>query len=48
MIADAREFVYFEALLVNLPGLAIFALVAGITLFGEGLRTVFEMSSDQR
>lgn len=42
MIAEAKDFVYFEAWLVNIPGLAIFALVAGITLFGEGLRKVFE------
>lgn len=42
MIAEAKDFVYFEAWLVNIPGFAIFALVAGITLFGEGLRTVFE------
>lgn len=48
MIAEAKDFVYFEAWLVNIPGFAIFVLVAGITLFGEGLRTVFENSSDQR
>ncbi|RVK10244.1 ABC transporter permease [Sinorhizobium medicae] len=42
MIAEAKDFVYFEAWLVNIPGFAIFTLVAGITLFGEGLRTVFE------
>ncbi len=42
MIAEAKDFVYFEAWLVNIPGFAIFALVAGITLFGEGLRTIFE------
>lgn len=42
MIAEAKDFVYFEAWLVNIPGFAIFALVAGITLFGEGLRTMFE------
>jgi len=48
MIAEAKDFVYFEAWMVNIPGFAIFVLVAGITLFGEGLRTVFENSSDQR
>jgi len=38
MIAEAKDFVFFESWLVNIPGLAIFVLVAGITFLGEGLR----------
>jgi len=40
MIAEAKDFVFFEPWLVNIPGLAIFTLVAGITFLGEGLRTL--------
>lgn len=38
MIAEAKDFVFFESWLVNIPGLAMFVLVAGITFLGEGLR----------
>ncbi|MGI4815306.1 MAG: ABC transporter permease [Janthinobacterium lividum] len=38
MIAEAKDFVFFQAWLVNIPGLAIFILIAGITLLGAGLQ----------
>ncbi len=41
MIAEAKDFVFFEPWLVNVPGLAIFILVAGITFLGEGLRSLY-------
>lgn len=47
MIAEAKDFVFFEPWLVNIPGLAIFALVAGITFLGEGLRNLYAPDSSQ-
>lgn len=38
MIAEAKDFVFFEPWLVNIPGLAIFVLIAGITLLGGALQ----------
>jgi len=38
MIAEAKDFVFFEPWLINIPGLALFALVMGINLLGDGLR----------
>jgi peptide/nickel transport system permease protein len=38
MIAEAKDMVFFESWLINIPGFALFALVIGINLFGDGLR----------
>lgn len=38
MIAEAKDFVFFEPWLVNIPGLAIFILITAITLLGAGLQ----------
>jgi peptide/nickel transport system permease protein len=38
MIAEGRELVFFEPWLVNLPGAALFILVAGLNLLGDGLQ----------
>jgi peptide/nickel transport system permease protein len=38
MIAEARDFVFFEPWLVNLPGAALFILVVGLNLLGDGLQ----------
>jgi peptide/nickel transport system permease protein len=40
MIAEAREFVFFEPWLVNVPGFSLLILVLGINLLGEGLSGV--------
>ncbi|MGH6885109.1 MAG: ABC transporter permease [Geminicoccales bacterium] len=37
MIAEAKDMVFFEPWLINIPGIALFALVFGINLFGDGL-----------
>jgi peptide/nickel transport system permease protein len=39
MIAEAKDFVFFEPWLINLPGAALFVLVIGLNLLGDGLRT---------
>jgi peptide/nickel transport system permease protein len=38
MIAEAKDYVLFEPWLVNLPGLALFVLVMGLNLLGDGLQ----------
>ena len=47
MIAEAKDFVFFESWLVNIPGLAIFVLVVGITFLGEGLRSLLAPDASQ-
>lgn len=37
MIAEAKDFVFFEPWLINIPGLALFTFVIGINLLGDGL-----------
>jgi peptide/nickel transport system permease protein len=37
MIAEARDFVFFDPWLVNIPGFALLILILGINLLGEGL-----------
>jgi peptide/nickel transport system permease protein len=37
MIAEAKDFVFFEPWLINIPGLALFTFVVGINLLGDGL-----------
>jgi len=38
MIAEAKEFVFFDPWLITIPGVAIFLLVLGINLLGDGVR----------
>ncbi|MBF9235490.1 ABC transporter permease [Microvirga alba] len=38
MIAEAKDYVFFEAWLLNIPGAMIFILVGAINLFCEGLK----------
>jgi peptide/nickel transport system permease protein len=45
MIAEARDFVFFDPWLVNIPGFALLFLVLGINLLGEGLSGLFGRST---
>ena len=38
MIAEAKDYLLFDPWLVNIPGLALFALVMGLNLLGDGLQ----------
>ncbi|MBM3491999.1 MAG: ABC transporter permease [Alphaproteobacteria bacterium] len=38
MIAEAKDLVFFQSWLINLPGVLLFSLVVGINLLGDGLR----------
>lgn len=42
MVAEGKDFVFFQPWIVQIPGFAIFVLVAGITLLGEGLRSAVQ------
>jgi peptide/nickel transport system permease protein len=38
MIAEAKEYMFFSPWVIVTPGIALFILVLGINLFGDGLR----------
>lgn len=38
MIAEARDYMFFTPWVITIPGIALFVLVFGINLFGDGLR----------
>ena len=40
MISEGREFMFFKAWLITIPGVALFLLVLSINLLGDGLRVV--------
>jgi peptide/nickel transport system permease protein len=40
MIAEAKEFIFFSPWMITIPGTALFVLVLGINLLGDGLRDV--------
>jgi peptide/nickel transport system permease protein len=45
MIAEAKDFVFFEPWLINIPGFALFIFVVGINLLGDGLQDVLSAKS---
>jgi peptide/nickel transport system permease protein len=38
MIAEAKEYMFFNPWVIVIPGIALFVLVLGINLLGDGLR----------
>ena len=38
MIAEAKDYMYFTPWVIMVPGVALFVLVLGINLLGDGLR----------
>jgi peptide/nickel transport system permease protein len=38
MISEARDFMFFTPWVIMVPGMALFVLVLGINLLGDGLR----------
>ncbi len=40
MIAEAKEYVFFDPWLITIPGTALFVLVLGINLLGDGIRDI--------
>jgi peptide/nickel transport system permease protein len=41
MIAEGNDFMFFDPWIVMIPGVALFVLVLGINLLGDGLRDLF-------
>lgn len=42
MIAEGKDYMFFSAWVIMIPGLALFTLVLGINLVGDGLRRTFK------
>jgi peptide/nickel transport system permease protein len=40
MIAEGKELMLFDPYLITIPGVALFILVLGMNLLGDGLRDV--------
>src|SRR5690606_6870173 len=40
MIAEAKQYMFFSAWLINIPGLSLLALVLAINLLGDGIRDI--------
>ena len=47
MIAEAKDYMFFSAWVIVIPGVALFILVLGINLLGDGLRDQFGASDDR-
>ncbi len=41
MIAEAKDYMFFSPWVIVIPGVALFVLVLGINLLGDGLRDAF-------
>jgi peptide/nickel transport system permease protein len=46
MIAEAKDYMFFSPWVIVIPGVALFVLVLGINLLGDGLRDQFGTRSD--
>ena len=46
MIAEAKDYMFFSPWLIVIPGVALFVLVLGINLLGDGLRDQFGARSE--
>jgi peptide/nickel transport system permease protein len=40
MVAEGKDFLFFEPWLITIPGVALFVLVLAINLLGDGVRDV--------
>jgi peptide/nickel transport system permease protein len=45
MIAEARDYMFFQAWVIVIPGVALLTFVLGINLLGDGLRDVLAPES---
>ena len=46
MIAEAKDYMYFTPWVIEVPGVALFVLVLGINLLGDGLRDLLGAARD--
>jgi peptide/nickel transport system permease protein len=47
MIAEAKDYMFFKPWVIEIPGLALLALVLGINLLGDGLRDALGAQTDR-
>ena len=47
MIAEAKDYMFFSPWVIMVPGVALFVLVLGINLLGDGLRDMFGARADR-
>jgi len=47
MISEAKEYMFFSPWVIVIPGVALFVLVLGINLLGDGLRDMFGASEER-
>ena len=47
MIAEGRDFMFFSAWVIWIPGIALFTLVLAINLLGDGLRDILDPRSNR-
>ncbi len=47
MIAEAKDYMFFSPWVIVIPGIALFVLVLGINLLGDGLRDAFGTAQDR-
>ena len=45
MIAEARDYMFFQPWVIVIPGVALLVLVLGINLLGDGLRDLLAPES---
>ena len=46
MIAEAKDYMFFSPWVIVIPGVALFVLVLGVNLLGDGLRDLFGARTD--
>ena len=46
MIAEGKDYMFFEPWVIMVPGIALFTLVLGVNLLGDGLRDLFGAQRD--
>ena len=46
MIAEGKDYMFFEPWVIMVPGVALFVLVLGINLLGDGFRDLFGVARD--
>jgi peptide/nickel transport system permease protein len=48
MIAEAKDYMFFTPWVITIPGIALFVLVLGVNLLGDGLSDLLRISDELR
>jgi peptide/nickel transport system permease protein len=46
MISEAKDYMFFSPWVIEIPGIALFILILGINLLGDGLRDALGARTD--